>query len=76
MQFRYIGRCNRTDALFAEERIEEQFDRPLVFPLSGGLTPYGGMFLKKPRAKLLHGRRLAQRIAGECRIIAPTFCLA
>lgn len=76
VQFRDIGGGDRPDPLRPEEGVEKQVDGPLVLPLGGRLAADGDMLLQEPGSELLHGRRLAQGVAGERRIIATPLRLA
>ena len=57
-------RCrDRANALLAEERVYEEFDRAAVFALSRRLASDGDMLVQEPRPELPDRERLPKHVA-------------
>jgi hypothetical protein len=62
-------RCrDRANALLAEERVYEEFDRAAVFAPSRRPTSHGDMLFQEPRPELPDRERLPKRVALRSRI--------
>lgn len=68
MKLSDVRRRDRANALLAEERVYEEFDRAAVFALSRRLASHGDVLFQEPRPELPDCERLPKHVALRSRI--------